>query len=95
MNTCAEPVFAAPWEARVFATMVHLREQGLIAWPDFADALASAVREAPARAYYESWLAAAERLLSLRGLLDAAELESAAAAAAEEAAHAHHAHDRA
>lgn len=31
-----DPVFDAPWHARVFALTVHLNESGVFAWPDWA-----------------------------------------------------------
>ena len=72
-----EPTFAAPWEARVFATMVHLQAQRRIAWPDFAAALARAVANDEARPYYESWLVAAEEVMRSAGLLRAGEVDAA------------------
>lgn len=73
-----EPVFSAPWEARVFAAVVQLHATGRIEWPDFTSALSEAVHRPNASAsYYGNWLIAAERLLDERGLLSAADLNAA------------------
>jgi len=36
-----EPVFAAPWQAQVFALAVKLSEQGHFSWQEWAAALAN------------------------------------------------------
>lgn len=71
----AEPVFAEPWQAQVFAMTVALHERGHFTWTEWADRLAQAIREAQARGdpddgstYYAHWLAALERLLVDKGL---------------------------
>jgi nitrile hydratase accessory protein len=74
-----ELVFHDPWERKAFAMAVALCEQGLFQWDEFRDHLideiAAAERaagpNAPASAlpaYYESWLAALEKLLSKKGI---------------------------
>ena len=74
-----ELVFHDPWERKAFALAVSLCEQGLFRWDEFRDHLIAeiAVAEraagphAPAFAlpsYYESWLAALEKLLSEKGI---------------------------
>ena len=74
-----ELVFHDPWERKVFAMAVSLCEQGLFKWDEFRDHLiaeiAAAERaagpHAPATAlpsYYESWLAAFEKLLRAKGV---------------------------
>jgi nitrile hydratase accessory protein len=74
-----ELVFHDPWERTVFAMTVSLCEQGLYKWDEFRDHLiaeiAAAERaagpNAPASAlpsYYESWLAAFEKLLREKGV---------------------------
>jgi nitrile hydratase accessory protein len=72
-----EPVFAAPWEAEAFALTLALHEAGAFSWPEWSAALAEEVDERP---YYESWLAALERLVAAKGLTDASTLERYAAA---------------
>ena len=56
------PTFAAPWEARAFALAVALRDAGHLAWPAFAERLATRLAEEPEHPYYERWLAALEDL---------------------------------
>lgn len=75
------PVFAAPWEAQAFAIVVRLFEQGHCSWPEWVKYLSAeiaAAKDAPdpaqASAYYEQWLAAAEKLVVAKGLASAAEL---------------------
>lgn len=63
--------FAAPWEAQVFALVVALRDAGLFTWPEWAEALGTAIRledEAEAPADYGRWLVALEGLLAARGI---------------------------
>ena len=77
-----ELVFDAPWQGRVFGMAVALSEQGLFAWEEFRQALIREVAAAEARGgdfrYYDVWLAAFERVLAGRGVLNAAELEETA-----------------
>lgn len=65
-----EMIFHNDWERRAFAIAVSLAEQGYYSWPQFQNQLIEAVAEAeqndsqhPTRGYYESWLAALEKLL--------------------------------
>ena len=73
-----ELVFDEPWQSRAFGMAVAMHESGTYAWDDFRDRLKSeiAVREGP---YYERWLAALERLVLERGLVDRGELDARAA----------------
>lgn len=92
-------VFAAPWEAKAFALVVHLHQQGRFAWQEWVDALSGEVaadRDAtPHRAYYELWLSAAEKLVNGKGLVAAERLaaERAALLAAQQSAAHDHGHD--
>jgi len=72
-------VFHDPWERRVFALAVALCEQGLYQWDEFRDRLMAEIAAAdqagdsdadhpPRPNYYESWLAAFERLLLEKGI---------------------------
>lgn len=74
------PVFAAPWEAQAFALVLALHRGGVFAWSEFAEALGAAIQAAPARPYYESWLAALEALLAARGLAPQAAIDAVARA---------------
>lgn len=75
------PVFAEPWQAQAFALAVELSAQGHFSWKEWASALADELKAAADRGepddgsrYYEHWLAALERLVTARGLTDAASL---------------------
>lgn len=83
------PVFEAPWQARVFGTVValHRRHAEDLDWADFQALLIEEVRAAgpaadPSRVeetYYAAWLRAAERLLLDAGVVDGAEVKARAA----------------
>ena len=75
------PVFAEPWQAQAFAMTLMLYERGHFTWKEWAERLAREIAAAKARGehddgsrYYEYWLAALEKLVADKGLLDAAEL---------------------
>ncbi len=83
-------MFAAPWQAQVFALTVQLSSAGCFAWTEWADALGAELRKAAERGepddgthYYEHWLAALERLTTAKGLADRAALHERKAAWAE------------
>ena len=72
-----ELVFHDPWERRVFALAVALCERGLYQWNEFRDHLIAEIAAVEKAAgphadpstlpsYYESWLAAFEKLLAER-----------------------------
>lgn len=74
-----ELVFHDSWERKVFAMTVALWEQGFFRWDEFRDYLIAeiaageraAALQVPASAppsYYESWLAAFEKLLREKGI---------------------------
>lgn len=67
------PVFAEPWEAQAFAMAVKLNEAGVFGWGEWAETLGAALQAEPARPYYESWLAALEKLVQAKGLMSEAE----------------------
>jgi nitrile hydratase accessory protein len=80
-----ELVFHDPWERRVFALAVALCEQGLYQWDDFRDRLIAEIAAAdqpvgtdadhsPRPNYYESWLAAFEKLLIEKGICTSEQL---------------------
>lgn len=73
-----ELVFHDPWERRVFSLAVALCERGLYRWDEFRDHLIAEIAAAEKAAgpdadpstlpsYYESWLAAFEKLLAEKG----------------------------
>jgi nitrile hydratase accessory protein len=71
------PVFAEPWEAQAFALAVKLSEQGHFTWKEWASTLAHELKAADDRGepddgshYYHHWLAALDRLVTSKGLLD-------------------------
>jgi nitrile hydratase accessory protein len=63
--------FAAPWQARAFATVVALAEAGRFRWEEFQQHLIDEVRggDGDPADYYAHWLAAAEKLLAAKGLV--------------------------
>ena len=74
-----ELVFHDEWEQRVFALAVALCEQGLYQWDEFRDRLiaeiaaadqtvAADARHSAGPSYYESWLAAFEKLVIEKGI---------------------------
>jgi nitrile hydratase accessory protein len=76
-----EPVFAEPWQAQSFGLAVRLSAEGYFTWKEWAAALAQELKEAADRGepddgslYYEHWLAALERLVTHKGLIDTATL---------------------
>lgn len=76
------PVFAEPWQAQAFALAVKLSEQGLFTLNEWAETLGAELKAAAdcgkpddGSHYYEHWLAALERLVTTKGLLDRAALD--------------------
>jgi len=69
-----EPVFPEPWAADAFAMTVHLHEQGLFAWSEWAEQLSAELHK-PGRApdgsdYFDCWVAALSGLLVAKGIAD-------------------------
>lgn len=68
--------FAEPWEAKAFAIIVKLAEDGVITWPDWvacfsrevAKATAAQARGETPKSYYAQWLDAAETILVEKGV---------------------------
>lgn len=67
------PVFAEPWEAQAFAMAVKLSEAGVFGWGEWAESLGAELKAHPQRPYYESWLAALEKLVEAKGVMSEAE----------------------
>jgi nitrile hydratase accessory protein len=84
------PVFAEPWQAQAFALAVKLSEQGYFTWKEWSAALADELKTATHHEYYESWLAALERLVTTKGLTDPAALQDRKEAWAEAYRHTPH-----
>ena len=99
----AGPVFAAPWEAHAFALVVRLFEQGHYSWSEWVKYLSAEIAAAkhppdPSHpsAYYEQWLAAAEKLIVAKGIATARQLvdrKDELAASALASTHVEHEHD--
>jgi nitrile hydratase accessory protein len=72
----ADPKFAEPWEAKIFAIIVGLSRDGLFSWADWVECFSKEVAAATvleaaggdAASYYEQWLNAAEKLLISKGV---------------------------
>ena len=73
MNPPDDPVFSEPWEAQAFAMAVSLNANGVFTWTEWAAALADEIAADPGRGYYESWLAALERLLEAKQVMSEGE----------------------
>ena len=72
-------VFAEPWQAQAFALAVKLSEAGHFTWREWTETLAAELKAAADRGepddgtrYYAHWLAALERLVTAKGLIDSA-----------------------
>jgi nitrile hydratase accessory protein len=63
-----ELVFDAPWQGRAFGTALAAVQSMGLDWDEFRSRLIAAIAEEPDRPYYESWVAALERLLVDHGL---------------------------
>ena len=73
------PVFAEPWQARAFAVVVRLCQDGHVEWAAFRQRLIAEIAAADAAGdgdtgYYQHWLAACEKLLAVRGMAQADDL---------------------
>jgi nitrile hydratase accessory protein len=69
LNPPDDPVFNEPWEAQAFAMAVSLNARGVITWTEWAEALAGEIAADQDRSYYESWLAALEKLVETKELM--------------------------
>ena len=71
------PVFHAPWQAEAFALAVSLNERGLFTWSEWAAILGDEIKKAQAagdpdtgETYYLHWLAALERIVAEKGVVE-------------------------
>jgi nitrile hydratase accessory protein len=72
-----EHTFAEPWQAQAFALAVRLSQEGHFTWKEWTETLAAEIAAASRRGeqddgtrYYEHWLAALEKIVKAKGLLD-------------------------
>ncbi len=89
--------FSEPWQAHAFAMTLTLHQQGVFTWVEWAEALATRIRQArldgdpdDGSRYYRHWMDALEQLTIIRGIATANQLhalEHAWADAAERTPH--------
>ena len=74
-----DPVFAEPWEARVFGLVVGACDQGKFTWKEFQQLLIEEIRasetQGEPRSYYLNWAIAAEQLFTGLGALTPGDLD--------------------
>lgn len=74
------PVFAEPWEARIFALVVDLNARGAFSWKEFQSLLVEEIGASERlhleRPYYLNWLLAAERLFTAKGMVEGAAVDA-------------------
>lgn len=79
LGSNGDPVFAEPWEARVFALVVSTHQQGLFEWKDFQQLLVKEIRHSEkhgeSRPYYLNWALAAEKLFESLGSLQHSDVD--------------------
>ncbi len=72
------PVFPAPWAARAFAFTLALYERDVFTWPQWAEALGTAIKngqhDSDPESYWLCWLNALETLLAVKAVADPSEL---------------------
>lgn len=80
-------MFNAPWEAEAFAMTLTLYEQSVFTWKEWAVELSNQISIAQSRGdpdlgdtYYHHWLAALEKMVILKKLGNAAQLNALYAA---------------
>jgi len=69
-----ELIFTAPWEGRALAMAIGVVQAVGLSWEEFRLRLIAEIAAQPERPYYESWLAALERLVVERGAVSADKL---------------------
>ena len=82
MSAAPEPVFAEPWHAQVFALTVHLNQEGLFTWTDWATRFGATLRRHGlskeldgGNDYFNAWLETLEQLLAGEGVAQSVEVE--------------------
>ena len=78
-----EPVFKEPWEAQAFAITLRVYDGKHFTWPEWAECLAVEIEAAQQAGdpdlgdtYYHYWLAALEKLLLEKSVLDSKAVKS-------------------
>ena len=74
-----ELVFDAPWQGRAFGLAMGLVRALGLEWSAFQRRLIDAIAAQPEAPYYDSWMAALEKLAIDHEVVSAAELDEAAA----------------
>ena len=81
------PVFAEPWQAQAFAMTLRLHANGLFTWKEWTEALGAEIAAArnsgevdDGRNYYRHWLAALEKIVAAKGVLEPEDMASRAKA---------------
>ncbi len=76
------PVFNEPWEAQAFGLVLALHEKGVFSWQEWVAVLGQEIAAAqdagdpdPGNTYYHHWLSALEKMVTLKQLSSADELE--------------------
>ena len=73
-------VFNQPWEAKAFALVVHLFQQGHYTWAEWTEQIGAEIKHSGSSddgsGYYLLWLAAAEKLVAAKALCAHAELHA-------------------
>lgn len=86
VDSNGEPIFQAPWQVQIFATVIFLTEKGVLRLEDFRARLSyeveSAIRNVDAPEphlvsnYYQLWLVTLEALLIEKGICLQVELDT-------------------
>lgn len=70
-----EPAFFEPWHAQIFAITVHLSQQGVFSWPEWAECFGATLKQHGLSKeldggddYFAAWLEALEIMLTGRNL---------------------------
>ena len=88
-----ELVFEMPWESRAFGLAVSLSDAGVVEWPEFREALVTAIKESErdkdGRSYYQQWLSALEKVALEKGLVTGESMNGRMSWLEEESRHGH------
>ena len=88
-----ELVFEMPWESRAFGLAVSLSDAGVVEWPEFREALVTAIkvseRDKDGRSYYQQWLSALEKVVLEQGLVTEESMDGRMRWLEEESRHGH------
>ena len=71
-----ELVYEAPWQRRAFGIAVATTRHLGLDWDQFRVRLMAAIADEPDRPYYDSWVAALERLVVDRGLVTTQDIDN-------------------